>query len=382
MCSIASCTRPCDANEGRGIDPPPERPDPRRVTNPNLPEENLAPSALSNEAQAMQSDRMRAGRLALLIGILIFLAKFAAYTLTGSTAVFADAMESTINIVSAGMLILALSIAARPPDLSHPYGHGKVEFLSAGIEGAAIGFAALLILVQGIRELIEGPELHRLDIGLALLAVSAIANAALGLHLTRVGRRTSSDALVADGRHVLADVWTSVGVIGGLAVVWLTGWMWADPLIAIAVAVNVAWEGYRLLHDSMAGLMDEADESLIKSTTTLLEGARRAPWIDLHGLRSWRSGARRHIDLHLTVPCYFDVNQVHAIHDEVEAALFDEDHHGGDVVVHFDPCDESECHHCTMTDCPIRYRAFVGSEAFTPERAVRPDSALGSDSSG
>jgi cation diffusion facilitator family transporter len=328
----------------------------------------------------MQSDRMRAGRMALVVGILIFAGKFAAYTLTGSTAVFADAMESTINIVSAGMLILALSIAARPPDPSHPYGHGKVEFLSAGIEGAAIAFAALLIFVQSIRELIEGPELHRLDLGLALLAVSAIANAGLGLKLTRVGQKTNSDALVADGRHVLADVWTSVGVIGGLIVVWLTGWIWADPMIAIAVAINVAWEGYRLLHDSMGGLMDEADESLIASTTSLLEAARRAPWIDLHGLRTWRSGARRHIDLHLTVPRYFDVDQVHAIHDEIEAALFDDDRHGGDVVVHFDPCDESECHHCTMADCLIRSHALVRSEAFTPDRAVRPDAALQSDS--
>ena len=327
----------------------------------------------------MQADRMRAGRLALYVGILIFMAKFAAYTLTGSTAVFADAMESTINIVSAGMLVLALSIAARPPDLSHPYGHGKVEFLSAGFEGAAIAFAALVIFVQGIRELIEGPELHRLDIGLALLAVSAIANAGLGLHLSRVGRRTGSAALVADGRHVLADVWTSVGVIGGLIVVSLTGWMWADPLIAIAVAINVAWEGYRLLHDSLAGLMDEADESLIDSTTSLLEGARRAPWIDLHGLRSWRSGARRHIDLHLTVPRFFDVDQVHAIHDEVEAALFEGDQHGGDVVVHFDPCDESECHHCTMADCSIRSHALVQPEPFTPGRAVRTDEVLHAD---
>ena len=343
---------------------------------PDVPNNQSAPS---DETQQMQSDRMRAGRMALFVGILIFLGKFAAYALTGSTAVFADAMESTINIVSAGMLILALSIAARPPDLSHPYGHGKVEFLSAGIEGAAIAFAALLILVHGVRELIDGPEIHSLDTGLAILAVSAIANAGLGLHLTRVGRTTSSDALVADGRHVLADVWTSVGVIGGLSVVWLTGWIWADPLIAIAVAINVAWEGYRLLHDSMAGLMDEADESLIESTTSLLERARRTSWIDLHGLRSWRSGARRHIDLHLTVPRFFDVNDVHAIHDEVETALFEGDAHGGDVVVHFDPCDENECHHCTMHDCSIRSHALVKAEPFTPRRAVRPDSALHTD---
>lgn len=350
-----------------------ETPDARRVTN----------TAPRNERVAgMHAERMRAGRLALVVGVLIFLAKFAAYTLTGSTAVFADAMESTINIVAAAMLVLALSIASRPPDESHPYGHGKVEFVSAGIEGAAICFAAILIFVESVRELIAGPELQRLDLGLAILGVSAAANAALGLHLTRVGDKTRSDALVADGKHVMADVWTSVGVIGGLLVVALTGWTWADPLIAMAVAMNVAFEGYHLLHESMGGLMDEADEDLIESTATRLEDARTPEWIDVHGLRSWRSGARRHFDLHMTVPRYFDVEQVHAIHDQVEAILIEQDDHGGDVVVHFDPCDPSECRHCSLTQCAIRSHDFVATEPLTPDSVVRPDSALGSDENG
>jgi cation diffusion facilitator family transporter len=327
----------------------------------------------------MQADRMRAGRLALIVGVLIFAAKLGAYSLTGSTAVFADAMESTINIVSAAMLVLALSIAARPPDPSHPYGHGKVEFVSAGIEGAAICFAAILILVEGVRELIAGPELQRLDLGLALLGISAAANAALGFHLTRVGARTHSDALAADGRHVLADVWTSVGVIGGLFVVSLTGWTWADPVIAIVVAINVGFEGVRLLHGSLGALMDEADEDLIESTTSILEAERSSAWIDIHGLRSWRSGARRHFDLHMTVPRYFDVEQVHAIHDQVETALLGENDHGGDVVVHFDPCDENECRGCSMSDCAVRSDELVELQRFSPERVVRPDSALHAD---
>ena len=330
----------------------------------------------------IQAERMRAGRLSLLIGTLVFAGKFLAYSVTGSTAVFADAMESTINIVSAGMLIFALKVAARPPDESHPYGHGKVEFLSAGIEGAAIAFAALVIFAQGIRELLEGPELHRLDLGLMLLAASAIANAALGRHLVRVGRKTRSDALVADGRHVLADVWTSVGVIGGLFIVYLTGWIWADPLIAIAVALNVAREGYRVLQDSLGGLMDEAEQAQIESTTAVLEEARDASWIDLHGLRSWRSGARRHIDFHLTVPRYFDVEQIHTIHDQIEKELLDGDEHGGDVVVHFDPCDDAECAHCLMSDCPVRGHPFESAEPFTAERAVRLDSELHRDEDG
>ncbi len=332
-------------------------------------------AATAHSAGLVHAERMRAGRLSLLVGCLIFVGKFAAYSITGSTAVFADAMESTINIVSAIMLIFALKVASRPPDESHPYGHGKVEFLSAAIEGAAIAFAALVILAQGVRELLVGPELHRLDLGLTLLAISAAANAALGLHLSSVGRRTRSDALVADGRHVLADVWTSVGVIGGLAVVYLTGWVWADPLIAIAVAINVAWEGYRVVHNSLGGLMDEAEQAHIETTTATLEAVRAPSWIDLHGLRSWRSGARRHIDFHLTVPRYFDVEEIHAIHDTIEEALLDEDH-GGDVVVHFDPCLDDECRHCAMSECSIRSRAFEAPEPFTPERAIRLDSEL------
>lgn len=332
-----------------------------------------------DQATALQSDRMRAGWLAVVIGILIFGAKLTAFFYTGSTAVYADAMESTINIVSAIMLVIALTIASRPPDLSHPYGHGKVEFISAGIEGAAIAFAALLILTQSIRELFEGPELHNLDVGLALLAVSAAANAGLGIHLVRVGERAGSDALVADGRHVMADVWTSVGVIGGLFVVYLTGWVWADPIIAILVALNVAWEGYRLLQGALGGLMDEADTSLLDSTAQLLEAARQSSWIDLHGLRSWRSGARRHIDLHMTVPRYFNVEQIHEIHDRLKAAALEGHEHGGDVVVHFDPCRDVECGTCEMPECPIRAAAFVRAVRFTTERAVRTDEVLDSE---
>lgn len=324
----------------------------------------------------MQTDRRRAGWLALVVGIAIFAGKIAAYLYTGSTAVFADAMESTVNIVSAAMLVMALAIASRPPDRSHPYGHGKVEFISASIEGAAIASAALLILAQSIRELFEGPKLQHLEIGLSFLAVSAIANAVLGMYLVRVGKRAGSDALLADGRHVMTDVWTSVGVIGGLIVVAITGWVWADPLIAIAVALNVAWEGYRLLHEALGGLMDEADDALIESTTERLERVREASWIDLHGLRSWRSGARRHIDLHLTVPRYFDVQQIHAIHDRVEETALDGDDHGGDVVVHFDPCDDHDCPRCEMSDCPVRAEAFTKAHRFTAERAVRTDEIL------
>lgn len=327
------------------------------------------------DPDSSQRSRMRAGQTALVAGVCIFAAKFIAYLLTGSAAIFADAMESTVNVVAAGMLVFVLSVAGRPPDEGHPYGHGKAEFLSAAIEGAAIAFAALIIITESIRELLAGPSAQRLDVGIALLAATTVANAALGMYLVRVGRRVDSPALTADGRHVLTDVWTSAGVIVALFFVYWTGWLWADPLVAIAVALNVAWEGYRLIQEALGGLMDEADPEMLEEVASRLESARSPSWIDLHGLRSWRSGARRHVDLHLTVPRYLDVDEIHAIHDRVEAALLGDT--PGDVVVHFDPCVDSLCRACGVEACPIRSAARTRHTAFTAERAVRTDEQLG-----
>jgi len=333
-----------------------------------------APPDIDPEAtRQIQESRLRAGRLSLVVGILIFAGKFAAYSMTGSTAVFADALESTINIVSAGMLLFALALAAKPPDRDHPYGHGRVEFLSAAIEGAAITVAALIILSESLRELIQGPEITRIDTGLIVLVVCTVANLLLGRHLVKTGESTESIALVADGRHIMSDVWTSAGVIGGLLVVRATGFVWADPLVAIAVALNVAREGFELLRVAVRGLMDEADDETLEWGATALEDARQSTWIDVHSLRSWRSGARRHFDLHVAVPRYFDVEQVHTIHDGVEEALVGRDAHGGDVVIHFDPCDDSLCVACSVEPCPIRKSAFVGLLPLTLDRVVQPD---------
>lgn len=333
--------------------------------------------AMSDDSAGLQSDRVRAGRLSLFVGIAIFIGKFTAYSMTGSTAVFADALESTINIVSAGMLLFALALAAKPPDRDHPYGHGRVEFLSASIEGAAITVAGLLIVSESIRELIQGPKLGNIDFGLATLGACALGNALLGRHLVRVGNDTDSVALVADGRHIMSDVWTSVGVIGGLLFVRVTGFLWADPLVAIAVAIYIAREGLLLLRSSIGGLMDEADLDKLDAVAAALERSRRDTWIDVHSLRSWQSGARRHFDLHLVVPRYFDVVQIHEIHDDIEAALLSDDLHGGDAVIHFDPCEPNLCAGCKMADCDVRDARFDGAVPFTSELLTRTDDQLG-----
>ncbi|MBW2423970.1 MAG: cation transporter [Deltaproteobacteria bacterium] len=317
--------------------------------------------------------RLRAGRLALLVGILIFTGKFAVYTLTGSTALFADAMESTVNVVAAAMMVLALRLAAKPPDENHPYGHGKVEFVSAGIEGAAIGAAALVILAESVRDLVEGPSIERLGLGMGLASVLTVINGVLGVYLIRTGRSTRSIALEADGRHVLTDVWTSVGVIAGLVVVHWTGWLWVDPMMAIAVALNVVREGAGLLRRAFEGLMDHADPEALDHAVEKLSALREPTWIDVHGLRSWRSGARPHFDLHVVVPRYMDVESLHRVHDRIEDALLAGESFGGDVVVHFDPCLDDLCERCAVAECPIRSANFRVAPPETRDHYTRTD---------
>jgi cation diffusion facilitator family transporter len=320
-----------------------------------------------------QALRARAGRVSLAAGLLVFGGKVSAYILTGSAAVFSDAMESTVNVVAAGLLVWTLSIAARPADRGHPYGHGKVEFFSAGIEGALIVVAAVLIAVEAIREIVSGEGPERLGIGLALLAGFSTINLALGLYLVRSGRQTGSLALVADGKHVLTDVWTSAGVIIGLAAVAVTGFVLLDPLIAMLVAANVVREGWKLTRTAVEGLMDAADDELLGGITAELELKRPPEWIDVHGLRAWRSGAALHTDLHLVVPRYFDADQLHSIHEAVEDAITLQHVGPGEAVVHFDPCRAPHCSSCAMSDCPVRSTALMNRPSLTLARATRED---------
>lgn len=316
--------------------------------------------------------RLRAGWASALVGGTVLAGKFAAWGVTGSTAVFADAMESMVNVAAAMMLLGSLYIAARPADQDHPYGHGKVEYFSAGIEGALIAVAAVLIAIAAVRALIAGSLPRQLDLGLAIIFAMSALNAGLGWHLLRTGRDTGSPALVADGRHVLADVWTSAGVIAGMAAVWATGWAVLDPLVALAVAAHVLREGWHLARAAVQGLMDAADDQLLDALAGSLEESRAPAWIDVHGLRAWQAGADVHADLHLVVPRYYDASRLHGIHEDVESALA-RNVRGGDVVVHFDPCQPHHCKGCTIADCPVRGEDFDARPALERIRATRDD---------
>ncbi len=322
------------------------------------------------------SERVRAARLSMLTGLLILALKAAAWQRTGSVAVLSDALESVVNVVAALLLLFSLRVAIRPADRNHPYGHGKIEFFSAGVEGALIAIAALIIGVEAVRDLREGPEIVALDQGMALVVTASLLNGGVGLYLLRLGRRVGSLALEADGRHLLSDVWTSAGVVVGLAAVWLTGKTWIDTLVALVVAGHILGVGWRLVRRAIGGLMDEADLPLLRRISGRLETRREPWWIDAHSLRVWRSGPFLHADVHLVVPRFFDADRLHKVSDEVEAAFLDGSDAPGEAIVHFDPCRPRHCARCRLPDCPVREAPAQEAFELTVERVTREDETL------
>lgn len=245
--------------------------------------------------------------------------KATAAALTGSVGILSDAMESAVNLVAALVAIAALRAAARPPDAGHDFGHGKAEYLSAALEGTMILGAAGLILWTAAMRLIDPSPLDETALGLGLTAVSAVVNLAMGSTLIRVGRRNRSITLVADGRHLLTDVWTSVGVLAGVATVALSGWVLLDPIIALFVGCNIVWTGYTLLRRSIIGLLDAAlpDED-VAAVASLIERYRTRYPVDFRELRTRESGRQRFVYVDVLVPDEWTVRAGHDLADRLE----------------------------------------------------------------
>ena len=317
--------------------------------------------------------RLRAGLLSLAVGTILMSAKFLAYRMTGSTAIFSDALESIVNVLAAVFALGSIFFAVRPADRGHPYGHGKIEFFSAIFEGGLISFAAVAIAYQGIDALIHEPELRSLNAGLAITAAAGGINAILGWHLVRVGRRTRSMILIADGKHVLSDFWTTVGVIVGLGLVIVTGQRWLDPVVALVVALHLGRTGFRLVQSSARALLDEEDPGLLLEILRAGEAVRFPGIIRLHHLRAIRVGSSVHVDAHVVVPEFWSVLHSHEHTDAFEAALLDRCSIHGEILFHTDPCRQLYCEACDLPECPVRRMEFKERPQLTLEEATIPD---------
>jgi cation diffusion facilitator family transporter len=317
--------------------------------------------------------RVRAGLVSLATAFLLLAAKYQAYRLTGSTAILSDALESIVNVVAAVFALGGLAFAGRPADRNHPYGHGKIEFLSAAFEGGLIAFAAVVILYEAAAALVTGVRLRALDTGLLIVLGAGVVNLVLGWFLVRTGRRHESLTLEADGQHVLADAWTSAGIIVGLGVVRLTGQVWLDPVVAGIVALNLLWTGARLVRRAAAGLLDEEDTPLLHRLTAALGGHVGQGVIRVHHLRAMRAGRFHHVDAHLVVPEFWTVERAHQLAEDLAARVIQDLGVRGELAFHTDPCHRAYCAMCDLAACPVRREPFQGRPPLTVEEAVRPD---------
>lgn len=253
--------------------------------------------------------------------------KGGAAALTGSVGLLSDALESTVNLVAAVVALVAIRVAEKPPDEDHGFGHGKAEYLSAGVEGTLIVVAAATIAWAAIDRLVQPSDVEDVGIGLAISVIAALANVATAIILRRAGRANRSITLEADARHILTDVWTTVGVLVGVGLVGLTGWQVLDPLVALAVAVNIVVAGGSMVRRAVQGLIDSAlpaeDRATIAEVLARVADAERHDGVVFHAVRTRASGRQRFVSLHVLVPGAWPVQRGHDLCERVEAALTD-----------------------------------------------------------
>ncbi len=285
-------------------------------------------------------------RLSLLFGVAMLLGKTTAYFMTHSAAIFSDAAESVIHVIAVGFASFSLRLSARPASHHFLYGYERISFFSAGFEGALIVVAAIAILVESFHEWIAGLQLEHLGSGVALILAAGILNAGLGYYLIRTGRRTNSIILEADGKHVLTDSRTSFGVVGGLGLVLLTHWKPFDPLVAIAVAVNILWLGGRLVWRSAIGLLDYSDPEAGKKIRARLDAICAELNIQYHGVRFRTTGYRQIIEVHLLFPNLTSVSEAHGLATILEERLAAELGTPAEVITHLESLeDHAQVHH-------------------------------------
>lgn len=323
--------------------------------------------------------RWRAALISITVAIVLLGAKYEAYLLTGSKAVLSDALESIVNVVAAAFAIGGIAFSHRPADRNHPFGHGKIEFLSAAFEGGLIAFAAVVILYEAIQSLLQGPELKQLDVGILITAGAGVGNMLLGVFLVRTGKKHHSLTLVADGQHVMTDFWTSVGVVVGLILVRLTGIVWLDPGVACLFALWLLYNGWKLVRMAAGGLLDEEDPELLGRLVKELDSQVGEGVISVHFLRAIRAGRFHHVSGHLVVPEFWSVERAHEVGDRVAANVIAHLGIEGQLDFHTDPCRRLHCSGCDLEKCAVRVQPFTGRQPLTVDAAVEPDREPGVD---
>ena len=318
-----------------------------------------------------QTQNLQVQKWVAAISVLLLIAKFIAYYITHSVSILTDALESIVNVAAGFIGLYSLYVAAKPKDIDHPYGHGKAEFLSAAVEGTLITSAGAIIIYKAVRSLISPTELQKLDYGIYLVAAAAAINFIVGLVTETKGKKSNSLALIASGKHLKSDSYSTLGIIAGLILIYFTGYKWIDPVVAIIFGVIIIYTGYKILRRSIAGIMDEADVDLLKRIVGLLNKNKRENWVDLHNLRVIKYGSVLHIDCHLTVPWYLNVHEAHAEVDALSSLVRNEFGESVELFVHVDGCLPFSCKVCNKQNCNERKHNFEKRIDWTLENVLQ-----------
>ncbi len=284
--------------------------------------------------------------------------KYFAYVLTQSNAILSDALESIINVAAGAFALFSIYISQRPKDNNHPYGHGKIEFISSGFEGGLIAIAGCYILYEAFKAFYNPPEVKELDLGIYLVGFSGFVNFIMGTYLVKHGKKQRSDAMVADGKHLLTDTYTSIGLVIGLILIHFTRLIWLDTVIAIIMGGVILVTGYKLMRKALSGLMDETDIEILEELLPVLSQNRKPEWIDIHNLRVVKYGSNFHVDAHVTLPWYWSLEKAHDEVTAIDSLIVEKFHENIELFIHADPCIPSSCQICQLANCPQRKFAF------------------------
>ncbi|MDP9957495.1 cation diffusion facilitator family transporter [Epilithonimonas hungarica] len=307
------------------------------------------------------------------IGIILFVGKLIAWKLTNSDAVFSDAMESIVNVISAFLGLYSLYLASKPRDENHPYGHGKVEFVTSAIEGSLISIAGIMIIYEGTNSLISGKVLDKLNIGIWIIAATAVINYIIGYISIQKGKRENSIVLISSGKHLQSDTITTLGVVVSLVLVYFTDLVWIDSVVALILGVYIITISYKIIRKSLSGIMDEADPELLNKLATFLNKNRKEEWIDVHNVKIQQFGSRLHIDAHLTLPWYFELRTAHDEMEELIKLIAKNTDRSVEFNFHMDDCKPTSCAICQIENCPVRQQNFLKKIEWNGENISQPD---------
>lgn len=305
-----------------------------------------------------------------ILAVVLFAIKMAAWYLTQSVAIYTDALESIVNVVAGFLGLYSVWLAAQPRDFNHPYGHGKVEYLSASIEGALIIIAGLLIIIESIKRIFHPQVIQQLDWGLVLILITALVNAGYGIYAKKKGKEHHSVAIIASGKHLLTDTYSTFGIIVGLLLMRITQILWLDVAMALASSILILYTGYKVLRTSLAGIMDEADEALLQKIIAYLQAHKRTEWIDLHNLRTIKYGSILHIDAHMTLPWYLNIEQGHEEINRLEQLIKQRFSNSVEMFIHVDACKPESCKVCKLQNCAVRKFDLEEDIIWTVENVV------------